>query len=74
MKAEYPGRKWTVRKRSWPNGRIYYVVGIGPAYGPTVAGKSGGESAYYDRGQAQAVADKFNGAQPLDEERLIEDE
>ncbi len=59
--AAYPGRKWTVRRREWPNGREYFVVGIGPAYGITVAGKGGGESKYYDRTQAQGVADELNG-------------
>jgi hypothetical protein len=67
-----PRKKWTVRRRTWPNGRVYYVVGIGPAYGSTVEGKNGGESKFYDRSVAQAVADEMNGSgvdDPLIEER-----
>lgn len=70
--AAYPGRKWTVRNREWPNGRKYFVVGIGPKYGITVAGPSGGESKYCDRAQAQSVADDLNGTKPKDDVSLIE--
>lgn len=70
--AAYPGRKWTVRNREWPNGRKYFVVGIGPTYGVTVAGKGGCESKYYDRAQAQAVADELNGKTPVDDFQVIE--
>ena len=67
-----PSKKWTVRKRQWPNGRVYWVVGIGAAYGPTVAGKSGGESVFYDKGKAQGVADKMNGKTPADDYPVLE--
>ncbi len=70
--ATYPGKKWTVRKRQWPNGRKYFVVGIGPAYGITLAGKSGGESKYYDRPQAQGIADELNGKASADQSPVIE--
>jgi len=56
-----PSKKWTTRRREWPNGREYWVVGIGGAYGPTLAGKGGGESKYYDKSQAQGIADEMNG-------------
>ena len=70
--AAYPGRKWTVRERSWPNGRIYYVIGIGPKYGVTLAGKSGGESKYYDKSQAQSIADELNAPNTATDDPLIE--
>lgn len=67
-----PGKKWTVRKRQWSNGRTYWVVGFGPKYGPTVAGKGGGESKYYDKDQAQSVADEMNGKAEKATDDLIE--
>lgn len=67
-----PSKQWTVRKRQWPNGRVYFVVGIGAAYGPTVAGRSGGESKFYDKGQAQGVADEMNGKTRADDCPVIE--
>ena len=69
-----PSKKWTTRKREWPNGREYWVVGIGAAYGPTVAGKGGGESKYYDKAQAQDVADEMNGKPPKNDISVIDDE
>lgn len=68
-----PSKKWTTRRREWPNGREYWVVGIGAAYGPTVAGKGGGESKYYDKSQAQDVADEMNGIAPKNEPLVIDD-
>ena len=70
--AHYPGRKWTVRQREWPNGRQYFVVRIGPKYGPTVADRNGGESKYYDRSQAQDIANELNGKTPVDDPEVIE--
>ena len=69
-----PSKKWTARKREWPNGRVYWVVGIGGVDGPTVAGKGGGESKYYDKAQAQGVADEMNGKTPNDKLEVIDDE
>jgi len=68
-----PSKKWTARKRQWPNGRVYWVVGIGPAYGTEVAGKGGGVSKFYDKSQAQSVADEMNGVTPKETSPVIED-
>ncbi len=72
ISALYQGKKWTVRRREWPNGREYFVVGIGPKYGPTVAGKNGGESKFYDRDQAKCIADELNGKAAKPDIEVIE--
>ncbi|MEM1149047.1 MAG: hypothetical protein AAGI03_00610 [Pseudomonadota bacterium] len=71
--AAYPGKKWTVRQRQWPNGRAFYVVGIGPKYGITVANRKGNESRFYDRSQAQRLADDLNGKTKKADDSLIEE-
>lgn len=63
--------KWTVRKRQWPNGRVYWIVMRGQAQ--VVVGKSGGESKFYDRAQAQSVADDMNGVAKKEDCPVLDD-
>jgi len=49
---------WKPRKQSWPNGRVYWIVTDGK--GRFLCGKSGGESKFYDKSEAQEWADKHN--------------
>ena len=53
---------WKPRKRSWPNGREYWIVGDGK--GRFLCGKSGGESKFYDKAEAQHWADEHNKDEP----------
>lgn len=50
--------KWTVRKRTWPNGRPYFVIMRGRS--EVIVGAGGGESKYQDRSIAEAVAREMN--------------
>ncbi len=62
--------KWTVRKRQWPNGRVYYIVMRGST--EVVVGKSGGVSKYYYRSEAQDCADQMNGVKLRESFEVIE--
>ena len=64
--------KWTVRKRSWPNGRVYWIVMRGR--GEVIVGPGGGESRYHDRSMAQATANEMNGCTPKEPDPLIDAE
>lgn len=57
-KAKRPTGPWKPRKRSWPNGRVYWIVGDGK--GQFLCGKGGGQSKFYDKDEAQHWADEHN--------------
>ena len=59
-----------VRTHHWPNGRRYFTVENRAGLG--ACGKSGGTSKFYDRAQAEAKRDEFNGVTRKDADAVIE--